>query len=361
MEDNILMSVFLFSSDIAAFVGQNKWDIVTPFERLWKKCDKLGYKNSLLSLQSNIDKQKQEILELEQQRLYIDDELLNKKITKRQHTLAVNKLESQKQTYKDSINNSVGCIDAIHLTQKEKLEKQIGSTMIQEIESDILPTQEKRNMVFNLVSNLDISKEDKEFVSKQAESFINKSHGTLKENSAIEMFETKYNVKLDISQQFYKKQVFIPNSNYEWYVCGKMDGIYVDSYNDMNNYIVEVKNRTKSFFSTLRDYEKTQIHLYMWMTGFSKAKLVEKYNNKIRVTDIYNDNDYMNEILEYLKIFIKNFESNFLLNENKKLEYILLDNERKQIFLKKLYLNDIYKRANERLEENTSDEQSCHL
>jgi hypothetical protein len=71
----------------------------------------------------------------------------------------------------------------------------------------------------------------------------------------------------------------------------------------------------------------------------------------------------MNEILEYLVIFITNFESNFLLNENKKLEYILLDNEKKQIFLKKLYLNDIFKRANERLENDieTSDEQSCQL
>ena len=39
-------NVFLNSSDIAAFIGQNKWDIVTPFERLWKKCDKSGYKNT---------------------------------------------------------------------------------------------------------------------------------------------------------------------------------------------------------------------------------------------------------------------------------------------------------------------------
>jgi antitoxin component YwqK of YwqJK toxin-antitoxin module len=124
---------------------------------------------------------------------------------------------------------------------------------------------------------------------------------------------------------------------------------------------VEVKNRTKSFFATLRDYEKTQIHLYMWMTGFSKAKLVEKHNEKIRVTEIYNNVDYTQEILEYLVIFITNFENNFLLNEDKKLEYILLDNDQKQVFLKKLYLNDIFKRANERLENDAQDEQLCKI
>jgi hypothetical protein len=354
-------NVFLNSSDIAAFIGQNKWDIVTPFERLWKKCDKTGYKNTLISLHLNIDKHKTDILELEQQRLYINNDLLSKKITKRQHAIAINKLEEQQHIYKNNIDNANNCIDAIHLTQKEKLEKQIGSTMVQEIESDAIDTQDKRNMVLNLVNDLDLSKEDKEAVSKQAESFINKSHGTLKENSAIQMFENKFKVKLDVSQQFYKKEIPVSNSKYNWFVCGKMDGLFTDLSDYSSNYVVEVKNRTKSFFATLRDYEKTQIHLYMWMTGFSKAKLVEKHNEKIRVTEIYNNVDYTQEILEYLVIFITNFENNFLLNEDKKLEYILLDNDQKQIFLKKLYLNDIFKRANERLENDAQDEQLCKI
>lgn len=351
--------VFLYSSDIAAFIGQNKWDIVTPFERLWKKCDKEGYQKTLQHLQYNIDMQKGEIMEIEQRRIHLDDDLSNKKITKRQHALALNKLEQEQKTHMDYIDNTKNCIDEIHLTQKEKLEKKIGTSMIQEIESNNIETQDKRKLVTNLVNNLDISKEEKDIVSKQAESFINKAHGTLKEISAIEMFEKKYNVKLDVSQQFYKKQVLIPTSQADWYVCGKMDGIHVDSANSMNNFIVEVKNRTKSFFSTLRDYEKTQIHLYMWMTGISKAKLVEKHNDKIRVTEIYNDADYMNEVLEDLKIFIRNFETNFLLNENKKKEYILLDNDKKQVFLKRLYLNEIFQRANERLEHE--DAEMCQI
>ena len=32
--------VFLYTSDIASYIGQNKWDYVTPFERLCKRCDK---------------------------------------------------------------------------------------------------------------------------------------------------------------------------------------------------------------------------------------------------------------------------------------------------------------------------------
>ena len=35
--------VFLYTSEIASYIGQNKWDYVTPFERLWKRCDKDNY------------------------------------------------------------------------------------------------------------------------------------------------------------------------------------------------------------------------------------------------------------------------------------------------------------------------------
>ena len=31
--------VFLYPSDIAAYIGQNQYDFVTTFERLWKRCD----------------------------------------------------------------------------------------------------------------------------------------------------------------------------------------------------------------------------------------------------------------------------------------------------------------------------------
>ena len=35
--------VFLYPSDIAAYIGQNQYDFVTPFERLWKRCDTESY------------------------------------------------------------------------------------------------------------------------------------------------------------------------------------------------------------------------------------------------------------------------------------------------------------------------------
>ena len=79
-----------------------------------------------------------------------------------------------------------------------------------------------------------------------------------------------------------------------------MDGIFTDMDNPENNYVVEVKNRTKGFFNSLREYEKTQIQLYLLLTGFKNSKLVEKYNSKIRVTDVPVEQSYIDDIFEYL-------------------------------------------------------------
>ena len=35
--------IFLYTSDVAAYIGKNPYDVVTPFERLWKRCDATGY------------------------------------------------------------------------------------------------------------------------------------------------------------------------------------------------------------------------------------------------------------------------------------------------------------------------------
>ena len=49
MSESVKKKLFLFTSDIAAFIGQNEYDFVTPFERLWKRCDPDGY-NKIINI-----------------------------------------------------------------------------------------------------------------------------------------------------------------------------------------------------------------------------------------------------------------------------------------------------------------------
>jgi hypothetical protein len=91
------------------------------------------------------------------------------------------------------------------------------------------------------------------------------------------------------------------------------------------------------------------------MANVSIAKLVEKYKNKIRVTVIYKDDDYLKDVLEYLNIFITNFEMGFLKNDKLKEKFINSNSDDKKQILRRLYLNDITKTINKKIEETIVD------
>jgi hypothetical protein len=348
--------VFLYISEVASYIGQNKWDYVTPFERIWKRCDKDGYNLILETTKKNINEKHLQIKILDKEVELLNNDLLNKRITKRQWESKTNKLTDKKTTMLTEISSLNSRVDEIDLNQKQKLELVLGRENIESIESKTIETDSKRENVNKIIENMQISDVKKKTLIKETESFINKTHGTLKEESAIEMYEKKFNVKLNTSQEFYKYRLNISNtSEFEWYVGGKVDGLYIDDNDKSKSYIVEVKNRTKGFFSTLRDYENTQIQLYMYILDISFSKLVEKYNNKIRITLIYRDDDYIKDILTYLDIFINNFEKTFLNNNEKQRDFVLCDNDLKKVFLKKLYLNDITNKINMKILETTND------
>lgn len=337
-------AIFLNISEIASFIGQNKWDYITPFERLWKKYDK-EYKLCLDEYNNMINNKKAELILIENEKRILEEELNNKQITKRQYNKLLKEIDTKSKKVTDEIDNIVTKVESISLTQTEKIEKDLGKDIIKTIASSSKETQDKRKITNEAINKLEkqgkIKKEQKDELLKQTESLINKTHGTLKEDSAIKIFEKENNVTLDISQKYYKYKITTVG-NCTWFIGGKMDGIYTDENEPNNNYVVEIKNRTKGFFSSLRDYEKTQIQLYLLLTGFKQAKLVEKYNSKIRTTDIEIEQKYIDDVLDFLLIFIKQMIK-FWENTSLKMDYLGMTENEKKKFLNKLYLDDIEK------------------
>jgi hypothetical protein len=352
--------IFIYISDIAAYIGQNNYDFVTPFERLWKRCDTNNYKEIITSNKNDLVNLQLELKTLENDKILLEDDLNSKRITKRQYNLLVKKKDSEIKKEVDKIEDLETKIDNIDLNQEQRLTKVIGKENIDTIQSDKVETSDKKENINTLLENMNISEDKRKILKKETESFINKAHGTLKEDSAIKMFEKRFDITLDTSQTFYKHRLKISdNSKYDWYIGGKMDGIYKDEKKEKESYIVEVKNRMRGFFTSLRDYEKTQIHIYMYLLEIPLSKLVEKYENKIRITTIYQDNEYLKDILEYLNIFILNFEKDFLDNTQTKIKYVSSDTYNKQKILQNLYLNKINKKINQKIDEMISEDEEC--
>ena len=361
--------IFLYPSDIAAYIGQNQYDYVTPFEKLWKRCDTDSYNEIINQNKEILVSNKKEMEKLDLQRDNLKSDLDDNKITERQYKLRVKKIDEENKKVVEKTTILENNIDSIDLNQEERLIKTIGQENVTLLQSKTVETEDKKISITAVLENMNISKDKKNLLKRETESFINKTHGTLREDSAIEMYEKKFNVKLDTSQKFFKQ--CICNSmndsgqatDFEWYIGGRLDGLYIDDLKPENSYIIEVKNRMRGFFTTLRDYEKTQIHLYMYLLNIPVAKLIEKYQNKIRITVIYQDDEYLKNILSYLDIFIQNFETKFLNNTESKVTFVNNTNDQKKIFCKNLYLNDIYNEINRKLcqddLDNEEDEDDC--
>lgn len=353
--DQTKKKVFLYPSDIAAYIGQNQYDFVTPFERLWKRCDSESYTEIINQSKTKLDLQKKELENLEKQRINLQTELQNKKITKREYKLHAEKIDKNVNEVKEESKSLETKIDNIDLDQQQRLIKSIGEENVQLLQSAVVETEDKQKNITTILENMNLEKTKLALLQRETTSFINKTHGTLLEDSAIEIYERKADIKLDTSQKFYKRQIQF-TTQFEWYIGGRLDGIYIDKEHPERSYIVEIKNRMRGFFSTLRDYEKTQIHLYMYLLNIPMAKLIEKYKSQIRTTVIYQDNSYLENILSSLDIFINNFENRFLSDTLYKTKFLNSDNDNKKKLCRQLYLDDIYKKSIENLDDDSEED-----
>lgn len=334
---------YIFSSDIATFIGQNRWNIITPFERLWRKTDKESLYYILDSVNRELLEENIKVCHLKTQLSELEEQYNTKKITKRQLDLYQGKINKEIEDIQKTTVILHDNIDGFTLSQSEKIQKEFGDEITTILKDLSISNDDKKKKTMEMIeksentnSGYTLSNKKKDEYKSEIESLVNKEHGIRHEMSAIELFEEKNKCKLDVSQRFYKKLVYTSKNGTEWYICGKMDGI-----NHVDNYIVEVKNRTKTFFSQVRDYEKTQIQMYMYMTDLKLTKLVEckKTTKKtvIKTTDIPYDEVYTDEVLTKLQGFLMQFELFLMGSIEEKKEYLSMNNEEKEWFIHKMY------------------------
>ncbi len=334
-------------SDIASLIGQSNYDVVTPFERLLKKCD--SYNKILNEINDNKNEQELEIEKVKEEVVQIKKEYEDKKITKEEFVKKIETTSKQETKINNNIRNIENKVDSITLNNKEKLTKIIGEETLKKLDDNTISNESKQKILQNRLKEEKI--EDKNIL-KQGVSLINTNYGTRLEDTAIKMFEKKFKVILDTSQKYNSKKIY--TRNYNWYIGGKVDGLYIDTMSSKKSYIVEVKNRVRSFFNTLRDYEKTQIHLYMEILSIPRAKLVEKYESKLRITDIYKDTKYTEEILLKIQKFIDLFEE-FIKNNEIQKEFIM-----KELFDKRNFIQvNFFNKLEESESEGGCEDEEC--
>lgn len=195
----------------------------------------------------------------------------------------------------------------------------------------------KQTKIINDINNIernDFSEEDlinkKNALSKIVTNMTNRKFGTHHEKTAILAYAKATKTKISNQQKTIIVQIKKADAKYDaaWYIKGKIDGMSVSEI-DGSIHIIEIKNRTKTLFKCLKDYEKPQIQIYMKLFDIPQSHLVEylKKSDKqdeIHIIDVIFEEEYWTFIKKRLNLFISFFYK-FL--KNKKLqESMLLQN-----------------------------------
>ena len=283
--------IFISISQIAILIGESPFGSLSDIiYTLWVKADNNNYQKKKLELETKYNKSFKNLSEWNKL------ELLSKE-------LGLDNLS--KKTEKAMKNDN----------HKSLLDEQ--SAIIRDID------QVERKDIEDLENK-------KITLSKLVNSFSNRGFGNNHESSAIDVY-----CKLTNSKIIDKQKIVIGRikkiKNTEWFIKGKIDGVATDSSG--NTSLIEIKNRTKSLFGYLKDYEKPQIQTYMKLLNLNKGYMVEylkqtqnKLNeneNNINIIEVQFDESYWDFIKKRLLQFIK-FFYHFL--ENDDLQKLILFN-----------------------------------
>ena len=311
MESNEPIKIYLPVSNLAVLVGLSKYGSLSQvILSLWHKVDEEGYNMKLKELEEIYNKSLKSVSEWEKLDILSKELGLNDMKTKTYSIMkktSKEELEDNQMAVLRDIDQSVIDINLVDTSQlkdikliREKIKK----------ESD-----EKKKTLTKLFNSLTNRGFGNKHEKSAIEIYINLTNSTISDEQKVLIAKLKSNTYTVKSIQT-KKDKTVKTVNVEWYLKGKIDALATTESGE--NILVEIKNRTRSLFGHLKDYEKPQIQTYLKLMSLKKGHLVEHLKTKTQ-NDINNDinNDIgMNLESDENKIKIKELETILLKNTN---------------------------------------------
>jgi hypothetical protein len=142
-----------------------------------------------------------------------------------------------------------------------------------------------------------LASQDKALLASLIKSATNTMHGVSHEGSGLELFSKVSGIKV-VDTQASINYVFHEDDKYVWEINGRIDGI------TENGRIVEIKNRQKALFNTVRDYEMCQVQTYLHYKQMPMAYLVELLPGKTKADTTYNILEVVADV-DYFAVYIR--------------------------------------------------------
>ncbi len=149
------------------------------------------------------------------------------------------------------------------------------------------------------------SVEQKKELEKSVVKVANTNFGTGNEKSVLELVQAKIGQEI-VKDDIYRKKYIFKSDDFGICIGGKIDGICSDS-----RIIIEIKNRVRKLFFSLREYEKVQMMFYLFLHNVDSGKLVEAFKTKtdvqINIIDVVRNEVYLDSLIGKIILFGKFF------------------------------------------------------
>jgi len=279
--------IFLYSSQLAAFIGRN---IHTSPNKIFNKLYETYFGGEMVAMKLDMD-------------------LKGINVSDRN---AIEKMATKMDGNKDL---------------KERLDK-----ICQKNDSSIGMKRDVAELEKKVMEDKKLDATDKLILKKAIEGYSNKKYGTIKENNALDVYKSITGNDVVTKIQSRSKKICEYEGKELWLIS-KMDAMTTDGI------IVEIKNRMYKLFDEMREYEWLQVQAYLEVYNLEKGELVEylKDNNgEMRIKPIDRDRTFWNEIvLKEVGFFFRTM-INLVHNDKKITKYMKLSDTEQNEFIKKM-------------------------
>lgn len=149
--------------------------------------------------------------------------------------------------------------------------------------------EEKKLAVDAAIAALPAALPAAEPLRQHCEKKINTDFGIAKETPIVAEFERASGWSVSSDSTLYTKTFFNPNTNREFKIQGKIDGRLADGR------ILEIKNRIRSLFYIVRDYEAIQVQTYLELIECPGAVLCEALLKQLHWIEIERDPEFFSK------------------------------------------------------------------
>ena len=206
-------------------------------------------------------------------------------------------------------SNTEGCLAKLPEAEFKKIKQALQlpeTSSVQEVEAKVKQTVLKDSYSAQISegqskTNVEENLKDKtclQVLESSLKQDLQMKRGNIKENQNLNHIQKKRDMSIGSrNSQMFVKELF-STETYRVFVRGKVDGVSDDL-------LIETKNRTKTLFHELRDYERVQLEAYFFLTGLQKALLTEHYNDESNEIEYCHDEDFWCECVAKICQFIE--------------------------------------------------------